>query len=435
MTSGVPVRSGPDVPLALPATDCPTCAALWTTEREHLTGRRHARPDGVGRRSVLHPHCPRHPCAAPGRPGSDTPYGPLIGRRVVHDAGLGLWVSDVVLTVPPGTRGHRAVVGGGVTDDPTLALTIGWTEALERRCTLRRPREGLRFTERPVNGLSAPGTAEDDRPRWRVAAHRLRGEGTVWLPLPLTVVDSQRLGPEGAGVRTDSTGMAAHPVKESALFRGARELLERAALHAWWTGPGSDRCTGHSARTLEWLRSSAQVLPGVTADVWHIRRGSWYVAGCLVLTPRRDGTLRAAFGSGAAPDVGTAVTAASREAYQMHTAPRISLTPAGAARFGPAEGHTEVPGDYGTRFRRAFPPNSACTPAGQEGEAVPGGSDRDLLDSVADSLGAPAAHSDCGDQLTDALGLHVVRVVCPGLPRTTSATRSACGLRPAFLGV
>ncbi|NEE19628.1 hypothetical protein G3M58_75825, partial [Streptomyces sp. SID7499] len=68
----------------------------------------------------------------------------------------------------------------------------------------------------------------------------------------------------------------------------------------------------------------------------------------------------------------------------MHTAPRISLTPAGAARFGPAEGHTEVPGDYGTRFRRAFPPNSACTPAGQEGGAVPGGSDRELLDSVAE---------------------------------------------------
>ncbi|MEU0666483.1 YcaO-like family protein [Streptomyces lavendulocolor] len=422
--------------LSLPAADCPTCAALWAAEREHLTGRRHTRPaDGTGLRSVLHPHCPRHPYAVPGRPRGETPYGPLLGRRVEHDAGLRLWVSDVVLTVPPGTRGHPAVVGGGIADDPDEALTIGWVEALERRCTLRRPRERLRFTGRPVSTLRTPDTAADDPPQWRVAAHRLCDGETVWLPLPHAVVDSQRHDPADADVRTDSTGMAAHPDRDSALFRGARELLERTALHAWWTGPGSHRCTGHSARTLEWLRDSAHVLPGVTVDVWHVRKGSWYVAGCLLLTPRHDGIVRAAFGSGAAPNVEAAVAAASREAYQMHTAPRISLTPAGAARFGPATGHTVVPGDYGARFRRAFPADSSCTPARREHGAAPDLPDGGLLHSVLDSLGAPAAFSDCGDQLTDALGLHVVRVMCPGLPRLTPATRSASGgLRPRFLG-
>ncbi|GGQ07082.1 YcaO-like family protein [Streptomyces roseolilacinus] len=469
--------AAPPPRLHLPVSTCPTCAALWEGERAHLPGPGADRGTGPRHRAVLHPWCPRHAGTAhrpvPARPGTDAaggtgtppPHGPLLGQRVVYDAGLRLWSSDVVMTVPAGTRAHPAVVGGGIAEDPETALAVGWVEALERRCTLRRPRERLRFTRHPGGApRRSHGSGDDDRPRWWVSARDVRDARASWVPLEHTVVDSQRRGP-APDVRTDSTGMAAHPDKDEALLRGAREHLERAALHAWWTSPGSRRCARHGAAALAWLLDGTQVLRGARVDVWHVRRGDWHVAGCLVLTPGDGGTARAAFGSGAATDVEAAVRSACREAYQMHTAPGISLTRTGGARFGPATGHTEVPGDYGDRFRRAFPADGSCaadgpaaTPPGTgpalgggagaerpepHGPAAPGGgrarpepAPPRPVASVLDALGAPAAYTDCGDPLTDALGLHVVRVVCPGLPRLTAACRSVTGgVRPDFLGV
>lgn len=140
--------------LSFPIADCASCRGLWAAEARPLAVWR----PGPSYDSVVHPYCLEHLRGAgrrvpltssPEGMSVRNPYGPLLGQRVIEDPVAGLWLSDVILTVPGGSRGHAAMAGGGTAGTADDALTLGWIEALERRCSLRRPRERLILAAEP----------------------------------------------------------------------------------------------------------------------------------------------------------------------------------------------------------------------------------------------------------------------------------------------
>ncbi|MEU0244918.1 YcaO-like family protein [Streptomyces sp. NPDC006235] len=416
--------------LLSPSAECPSCKGLWAAEAGSFA----VTIPALSPASVVHPDCLEHPrgdelrvslTSPPEGVSVHAPYGPLIGQQVIEDPDAGLWSSDVVLTVPGGTRGYPAMVGGGVASTADDALTLGWIEALERRCSLRRPRGQLVFAGRPP-GPTLPLEAAES-PTWWAAAHTLDGSA-LWLPLQDTVLASQWRG--GSPCTTDSTGMSAHTSKESAIFHGLRECVERAGLHQWWTQQGSRRCSDHSLVATALLHASTLALPQSDCEAWHVRLGRWQVAGCLIFTETKEG-FRAAFGAGAALGADAAVRAAWREAFQMHTAPQLTVARDGQLVFGAAIGHTLIDDDFRARFLRDFPTSPGCLELAEAGTDP---TERDEVDSLLKAIDRPVATVDTGDELTDALGLHVLRVICPGMPKFTPGTRAPSGLTPAFLG-
>ncbi|WP_373299399.1 YcaO-like family protein [Streptomyces phaeofaciens] len=305
---------------------------------------------------------------------------------------------------------------------PKDALTLGWIEALERRCTFRRPRERLILATQPP-GPATSGTVTVGAPTWWTMAHELDGMPT-WLPFQEAVLASQWRG--ASAITTDSTGMSAHTSKERAVFHGLREWVERSALHQWWTQRGS-RCSIHTDITSDLLKRSPLALPHSDCEVWHLRRGNWHVAGCLIFTEHGE-RLTAAFGGGAGVTVDSAVHSAWREAFQMHTAPRPVASQEGRVRFDPPNGHNPVGENFRARFLETFPSRSDC------GEIETAPIEERGTESLVEAVDGRAVTVDCGDELTDALGLHVLRVVCPELPRFTPDTRAPSGLTPVFLG-
>ncbi|MDR6981006.1 ribosomal protein S12 methylthiotransferase accessory factor YcaO [Streptomyces sp. 3330] len=386
---------------------------------------------------VVHPDCWEHPYgderwqaldSKPDGLGVHAPFGPLLLQQVVEDASAGVWSSDVLVTVPRGTRGFPAVVGGGMAATAEQALTLGWIEAFERRCSFRRPREQLIFAVQPP-GLAMSEAVAEEAPMWWTQAHGLDGEPT-WLPLQEAVLASQWRGTPP--VTTDTTGMSAHTSKERAILHGLREWLERSVLHRWWTQPDSTRCSIHSRMASDLMRGSSLALPDSACEVWHLRHGDWHVAGCVIFTERGIRPT-AAFGGGTALTADAAVNAAWREAFQMHIAPQPAVTREGQIVFGPPIGHTPVDEDFRIRFLAQFPARSDCTEPGRE-EPIDHAEEAGTRDSILKVVDGPVATVDCGDELTDALGLHVLRVLCPALPRFTPDTRTPSGLAPAFLG-
>ncbi|MEU4800461.1 YcaO-like family protein [Streptomyces sp. NPDC023327] len=391
---------------------CQGCHLLWAAEARAGGWPVHATVGPV----LPHPLCPRghdgHPdkaCAE--RPVALAPSaGPLLAERLVHDPGLDLWMSDVVLTTPVGPHGHAAVVGGGLSRDRETSRLIGWAEAVERRCAMRRPRGAVR---RLPNGL-----AEEAAPRsWHVAGKYLATGESTWIPL----VDATLTG------TTDTTGMAAFPTRDGALRGGLREWGERAALAQWWSGGKGVRCRDHTDLAASLLATSATVASGATCQVWHTSWGPLRVAGCLLITPTNQGP-RAIFGSGAAADTASAVVSAYHEALQLHVTAGVIRGPNGAARFGPQYVGAPLSEEFLDRFFTEFPVERGCTTVPEDSERLDTG-----LDGLLATAGPRTAAVDCADPLADALGLHVVRVVCPDLPRWSARTTSPTGLTPAFL--
>jgi ribosomal protein S12 methylthiotransferase accessory factor YcaO len=422
-------RGIPD--LWFPTSECRSCRTLWAAE---------AYPGSVANpsqsyASVMHPDCLEHPCGVDRRVSLASlaegasirvPHGPLLGYQVIEDPDAGLWSSVVVLTAPSGTRGYPAIVAGGVATTAGDALTLGWIEALERRCSLRRPRERLVFASQPSG--SAPAPRADGRPTWWTEAHTL-DNATVSIPLEETILASQWRGTTPS--TTDSTGMSVHTSREAAIFHGLRECVERTALHQWWTRQGSRRCSPHSLVATDLLRASALALPHSTCETWHLQLGEWHAAGCVIFTQGRE-RLAAAYGAGAARSADAAVHAAWREAFQMHTAPELSMTGDGRIVFGTADGHTMVEDDFRERLLMDFPAQTYCTELGVP--AVADSTEQGTVQSLLEVVDGPVLIVDAGDELTDALELHVLRVVCPELCRFTPDTYTPSGLTPVFLG-
>lgn len=419
--------------LLSPAAKCPSCRGLWAAEAGAFAGTtRHS-----AHASVVHPDCLEHlehPCGVelrlpltspPEGMSVHAPDGPLLGQRVIEEKAAGLWSSDVVLTVPGGTRKYPAIVGGGVASTADDALTLGWIEALERRCSLRRPRARLVFAGRPPGPTLRPVATES--PTWWAEARTLDGSA-AWVPLQDTVLASQWRGKSLS--TTDSTGMAAHTSKASAILHGLRECVERAGLHHWWTQQGSRRCSVHSRVATALLRGSSLALPRSECEAWHVQIGAWHVAGCLIFTETSEG-FTAAFGGGAALDDDAAVRAAWKEAFQMHTAPQLTIARDGQLVFGAAVGHTSVADDFRVRFLTDFPASSDCPKPAEAGADT---TEWDMVASLLKAIDRPVATVDAGDGLTDALDLHVLRVVCPGISRLTPDTCAPSGLTPVFLG-
>ncbi|WP_078848158.1 MULTISPECIES: YcaO-like family protein [unclassified Streptomyces] len=404
-------------------TQCGSCDALWDGERRTAGWAPQPGP-GV---SLLHPLCPKDHRARgtdARSPGDFLPpgMGPVLATALTHDPGLGLWMSDVAVTPPTGADlQQRAIVAGAVAEDPQRALLLGWTEALERRCTLARPRGPVRLAAYPKTG--AGHTSVGDTPQWQLEGRRSASAEPVWLPYEQVVHHSVLQG-QGRQTGTDSTGVAAYPDPIGARVRAVRECIERAGLALWWSEAGSVRCALHTEEANSLLRQSSLVPRAATADVWHTYRAGHHVAGCLITTATNLGPY-AVFGSGAHRSVDAAIHAAFGEALQLHLTRVLVVDedqrPAYSRRYiGKA-----LPASFAAAFREAFPLQDQCvqTDFGDEMTAEdPAGT-------------TEAVEVDCGDALTDGLGLSVIRVVLPSLPRFSARTTAPGGLNPDFLGV
>jgi hypothetical protein len=81
-------------------------------------------------------------------------------------------------------------------------------------------------------------------------------------------------------------------------------------------------------------------------------------------------------------------------------------------------------------FRKAFPLQEGCVRTDDGHQETP----EDPAISPED-ITQEAVEVDCGDALTDRLGLSVLRVVLPSLVRFSAQTTASDGLNPDFLGV
>ncbi|MFD7706644.1 YcaO-like family protein [Streptomyces sp. NPDC059786] len=401
--------------IAAALTRCDRCAELWGRESRaggwSLPLRR--MPDQL---VLLHPRCHRghEPLEAVAGLGQlRPPRGPILCIGLVHDDGLGLWMSDVAVTVPVGVRRHRALVAGGVATERDHALLLGWTEAMERRCMLARP-------QAPTRKVSSPVVSDSASPlQWSIQARAL-ATGERMMVLYERAVHSDVTRGRNLHIRTGSTGVAAYPSPEGARIRASQEILERQGLHHWWTTSGSRRCQHHTERMSEWLSLSTLAARPSRVDSWHLRYGRLHIAGCLITTSTSLGPMTV-FGSGSGASVDVAVEGAFREALQLHVTRVLVEQDGGRAAFGRMYVGKIMPVDYLPSFRAEFP--SASCSGDQEFHAP--------QMEVAD------AEIDCGDSLTARLGLSVVRVV-PGAPAPVlnprSMSASSC-LRPDFLEV
>ncbi|MEV6701826.1 YcaO-like family protein [Streptomyces sp. NPDC051453] len=408
-------------------TDCGGCDALWESERHAAGWAPQARPAV----SLLHPLCPKEHQDLSTDPEPALHYlapglGPLLATDLTHDEGLGLWMSDVAVTLPVGAAlQQRAIVAGAVADEPQRALLLGWTEALERRCTLARPRGGIRLASYLRAGTDRAAT---DAPQWLLEGRQFASAEPVWLPYERVVHHSLLRG-QGRRTGTDSTGVAAYPEPGGARMRALREVVERAGLAQWWSTAGSDRCARHTQTVNSWLRLSALVPRAATADVWHTHHEGHHVAGCLITTATNLGP-HAVFGSAAHRSVDAAVEAAFREALQLHLTRVLVVSDGRRPEFGRRYIGKAVQETFPAAFREAFPLQDRCV-----------GSDGGQQAIAEDPAGAPqditpeAVEVDCGDALTDRLGLSVLRVVLPSPLRFSAQTTTSGGLNPEFLGV
>jgi ribosomal protein S12 methylthiotransferase accessory factor YcaO len=409
-------------------TDCGGCDALWESER-HAAG---WAPQPRSAVSLLHPLCPKdhrdlsvdpEPALHFLAPG----LGPLLATDLTHDEGLGLWMSDVAITLPVGAAlQQRAIVAGAVAEEPQRALLLGWTEALERRCTLARPRGRVRLASYPRTGTDRAAAA--DAPEWLLEGRRFASAEPAWLPYEQGVHHSLLRG-QGRRTGADSTGVAAYPKPGGARMRALRECVERAGLARWWSTAGSERCARHTQTVNAWLRRSALAPRAATADVWHTHHSGHHVAGCLITTATNLGP-HVVFGSAAHRSVGAAVESAFREALQLHLTRVLVMSKDRRPEFGRRYIGKAVREGFPAAFRKAFPLQEGCvrTDGGlQETPEDPAISPEDITQE--------AVEVDCGDALTDRLGLSVLRVVLPSLVRFSAQTTASDGLSPDFLGV
>jgi ribosomal protein S12 methylthiotransferase accessory factor YcaO len=390
---------------------CAGCADLW--RHEAVAG--DWPHDGSAEAVLLHPFCTRarHRPVTADLALADLapPRGPVIQAQVTRMDGLDCWVSDVATTVPPGTRRYPAVVGGGAARTAERALAIGWTECVERRSMLRRPAARVRLVARPLD------RPDSETPVWSVEAAAIPDGERVWVSCARVTLASQNRG----GL-ANSTGVAAHPDRDRARHNGLRECVERAGLAAWWTTEGSRRCGPHTAAANE--RLDRLGISGSSCEVWHVSLGRLQVFGCLICDAGPART-RVTLGSAAAVDVADAFDSAFREATQLAAAPVLTRTPSGVSFGAPYVGHP-VPADYMVELRSAFP-------AGDCPGAEPASGD-ETLDDLLSAAGGEAYEFTYRDRLTEALGLHVLRVWCPRLPTLSRASRSPSGLPALFVG-
>lgn len=409
---------------------CTLCSELWLNESAQAGWAGKQAKNSQPR--LLHPSCPRPhetpPTTTILTPGDlKPPYGPVLAAEAAYDAGLGLWTSDVAVIPPTGTLHYPALVGGGVASSRDHALLLGWTEAIERRCLMRRPRAAVRLRNGdPKWGGTQP--APSTGLLWAVEARSLRDGSPAWLPYEQVMLGSQLRGTMARG-NTDSTGVAAHPDRNHARLNGVKECAERAGLVEWWTGDQSCRCRPHAARATKWLATSHISPANSFCEVWHHRIGTVVTAGCLLLTPQGD-ELLVTFGAGAASTETAATWSAFREALHLTLARELLQTSDKKGEFGNPQIGQALPQGYLNRFRRTFPLSATCP----EDSALQQSSGPDTWQTYASGMPSSVLEVDCGDQLTDALGLHVLRIVCRDAPRLTRATRASTGLQPTFTG-
>ena len=166
-----------------------------------------------------------------------------------------------------------------------------------------------------------------------------------------------------------------------------------------------------------------------TADVWHTHHEGHHVAGCLITTATNLGP-HAVFGSAAHRSLDAAVESAFREALQLQLTRVLVANHDCHPKFGRRYIGKSVHEDFPAAFRDAFPLQDQCfqTDSGHQGVQA------DPADTP-EKITSEAVEVDCGDALTDRLGLSVLRVVLPSPTRFSARTKALGGLSPDFLGV
>lgn len=403
-------------------TPCVACRNLWTEEARQAGW---VMPPAKNQATMRHPLCPeRHRPLEHRRDFGEEiasttahafisqltpPAGPLLKFRNVYDRGVGLWMSDVAVTVPAQDSGIRALVGGGASPYPDHALVLGWAEALERRSLFRRPRVRARLAD-----MAEPLASADGRriARWLIEGTRLTDRKRSWVAYdPASVT---------------SIGVATHPDWAEASTRAALECVESAGLASWWRDETSQRCGPHSAQANKWITQSNLAAPTSTCSVWHTTYGPLHVVGALLVTQTRHG-FGAILGSAAGPFLDEVLASALREVLHLHVTP-ILIENEGRAEFGRMYVGKAITHEYVESFEKTFPMADGC-PRTDVRPHDSAGTDAEAY------LDPDAVEVDCGDALTDMLRLTTVRVLCPNVDQFGVGTVASSGLKPDFLGV
>lgn len=324
----------------------------------------------------------------------------------------------------PATPG---LVGRGVDWQPAAARRKAMMEVLERYCSCMPPRGPLCWgTASDVRATGAPVGAPDDAPRrWWVEGAGTRSQRCFLVSLEYVQLASLSTVEEPL-VRADSTGMAVHPARESAVAAGISEVLERAGIEIALRARLGARW---DLRTLP--PEFAPLIGLLTEWGYSVTIASVYPVpsfiACAVFLHRRDDAGPGPWlvcGSGGGWSAGTAAERALFEGYaQLLHALEIwpDRTPRDLAR----------PYDHFLHYLDATAAKSLLSAWGiAEAPAVPFPADPPGASAAEATLEAIAV--DRGNVLTDYLGLSAMQVVMPGVPRLSPSSTAPGGMPHPF---
>lgn len=376
---------------------CPGCISLWTVEAARA-GLGVDRAKDPLRPGLAHPDCLESHVFTSFDFGHSLewvapPYGPVLRCSTQFQQASGLWLSDVALTLPAGSR-NVAIVAGGAGPTRMEAVCKGWFEGLERRSAHTRPRGQVR--------LSVPNTNE-----WALHGASYVSDGqTGTVPVP------------SCQLPNDSIGFALFDTYEEAAARALLEVLERSMLDDWWAATDSVRCSEHSHAATQ--RLGALDVDGSGADVWHYQWEGITVTGCLWWWSDDESTISCSFGSAASPDAAIATKAAVDESSHLRHGSDLYVVD-GRPVFGPSYPPASLPPQYIDELHEHYPLGECHLK-----EIRPSKPLAQLGDEVR------AVVLDYGNSLTDSLGLHVLRTWVPDMRKFSLESTNTAGFRATF---
>lgn len=265
-----------------------------------------------------HPDCslPHPPMRLALEDLSAGPLSPIKALRHFPPISGAPYVCQAIADAPSHLPVRPFISGAGVAPSLRGATHIATIEALERDCALRMPRA------RTVSGRAdidvVPGfedMAQDSNRRWVEVVSVKTNENRL-LPVEYVQLGSCCSEPDPIAL-ADSTGMAVHHHRASALDAGIREVAERVAIRNLWRNGVSH---AWDLRTLP--PPEAELVAALRAcDCEPILLPMGRVLGhetCLAMglgCTFRDGELRPLWGAGSAARAEEAANKALNELY------------------------------------------------------------------------------------------------------------------------
>jgi hypothetical protein len=363
-----------------------------------------------------HPDCHRHlPFEGSSESGPQLPVGPLSPLK-------SLWleptaegapaIAGAIIESPANVDPPEELVGRGIDWDPTLARLKATMEALERYCASRpvrapvRSAEGCEILERRTR---LPMKISETKLRWWAELERLGEGGARLVPLEYLQLGSKcRI--RDPLVRADTTGMAAHPLRDAAVEIGLAEVVERAGLKTLWM------------TTIQWVWDKARLPTDLAPWIAIIERLGYDVlmtatspvpgfVSCACFLVRRGEGPALVCGSGGGRTSLLAAERALTEAYaQLHQAKALAPT-------APLPGLPR-PYDHFLYFLDPAPARGLL-----ESWGVARAPRVDFFEPVSRSAPPEFLVADRGNVLTDHLGVSVIQVVAPMLEPLDFETR------------